>query len=107
MELHGPSMIRKARSGRASMRRAARVTQRVPLESAQPNPRPATMTTRDTTRGRFQRAIATRNLVNAERAAREMGGLSARRCPCAMRAPRRNRSEAFRACCAALASRFH
>jgi hypothetical protein len=34
------------------------------------------MTSQGTAHGRFQRAIATRNLLNAETAAREMGGLS-------------------------------
>src|SRR5262245_45896160 len=36
----------------------------------------ATMTSRGTAHARFQRAIAGRNLLNAETAAREMGGLS-------------------------------
>jgi hypothetical protein len=34
------------------------------------------MTSQGTARGRFQRAISSRNLLNAETAAREMGGLS-------------------------------
>jgi hypothetical protein len=34
------------------------------------------MTSQGTAHGRFQRAIAARNLVNAETAARETGGLS-------------------------------
>jgi hypothetical protein len=34
------------------------------------------MTSQGTAHGRFQRAIAARNLLNAEMAAREMGGLS-------------------------------
>jgi hypothetical protein len=34
------------------------------------------MTSQGTAHGRFQRAIASRNLLNAETAAREMGGLS-------------------------------
>src|SRR5262249_40464801 len=34
------------------------------------------MTSQGTAHGRFQRAIAGRNLLNAETAAREMGGLS-------------------------------
>jgi len=34
------------------------------------------MTSEGTARGRFQRAIHARNLLNAETAAREMGGLS-------------------------------
>ncbi len=34
------------------------------------------MTSQGTARGRFQRAISSRNLQNAEMAAREMGGLS-------------------------------
>src|SRR5262249_33888501 len=39
-------------------------------------PRHPKMTSQGTAHGRFQRAIATRNLLNAETAAREMGGLS-------------------------------
>jgi hypothetical protein len=34
------------------------------------------MTSQGSAHGRFQRAIAARNLLNAETAAREMGGLS-------------------------------
>jgi hypothetical protein len=47
------------------------------LASLAPSPqRHPTMTSQGTAHGRFQRAIASRNLFNAETAAREMGGLS-------------------------------
>jgi hypothetical protein len=64
------------------------------------------MTTQGSAHGRFQRAIHSRNLQNAEMAAREMGGLSIADA-LSLRTARRCRSEALRTRRVAVASALH